>query len=196
MKVKKIKLKISLFLAMMLIFCLAGSSFIYASDTQSGTGSTGITGFINNIIDAVESFVGNIKSLFVNNDTAPIEENGESDNGEDPEDAGSGEVEDTDNGHNFGEEISLIAQVLRTEEATVGQLVDKATSIHLEVLAEVCGKVPEAAKSAISGAMENSMNGNGASQDALNKGDDSDKGKGRDNASDRGRQMRYNPSNR
>jgi hypothetical protein len=59
----------------------------------------------------------------------------------------------------FGEEISQIAQGLGKDTTTVEQLVGKATSIHLEILAEVLEKVPEQAKPAIEKAMEVSVKG-------------------------------------
>jgi len=53
----------------------------------------------------------------------------------------------------FGIEISEIAQGLGKGETTVDQLIARATSIYLDVLAEVYQKVPEQAKSAIEDAM-------------------------------------------
>jgi len=80
--------------------------------------------------------------------------------------AEKGEIEDMEEAigefeiqHRFGEEISQIAQGLGKDIATVEQLVGKATSIHLEVLAEVYEKVPESAKPAIEKAMEVSVKG-------------------------------------
>ena len=49
----------------------------------------------------------------------------------------------------FGEEISSLAQGLRTGATTVDQLVGRATSVHLEVLSEVLKRVPEQAKPAV-----------------------------------------------
>ena len=80
--------------------------------------------------------------------------------------AEAGETEDAEqavnefeNQHKFGEEISQIAQGLGKDTATVEQLVGKATSIHLEILAEVYEKVSEQAKPAIEKAMEVSAKG-------------------------------------
>jgi len=55
----------------------------------------------------------------------------------------------------FGEEISQIAQEIGLNISKVEELVAEATSIHLEVLAEVYDKVPEQAQPAIEGAMAN-----------------------------------------
>jgi len=57
----------------------------------------------------------------------------------------------------FGEEISAIAQGLGEGTTTVDELVARATSIHLEVLAEVYEKVPEQAKPAIGAIIEQAM---------------------------------------
>jgi len=67
----------------------------------------------------------------------------------------------------FGEEISQIAQGLGKDTTTVEQLVGKATSIHLKVLAEVYEKVPEQAKPAIEKAMEVSAKGHQEAVKAL-----------------------------
>jgi len=69
----------------------------------------------------------------------------------------------------FGEEISQIAQGLGKDTTTVEQLVAKATSIHLEVLAEVYGKVPEQAREAIERAMRVSVRGHERAVEALQK---------------------------
>lgn len=53
----------------------------------------------------------------------------------------------------FGAEISAIAQGLGKGETTVDQLIARATSIHLDILAEVYQKVPEQAKTGIEDAM-------------------------------------------
>lgn len=68
-------------------------------------------------------------------------------------------VKEFENQHKFGEEISEIAQGLGKDITIVEQLVGKATSIHLEVLAEVYERVPEEAKPAIEEAMEVSVKG-------------------------------------
>jgi len=77
-----------------------------------------------------------------------------------------GEIEETEeavkefeNQYKFGEEISQIAQGLGKDTATVEQLVGKATSVHLEILAKVYEKIPEQAKPAIEKAMEASVKG-------------------------------------
>ncbi len=67
----------------------------------------------------------------------------------------------------FGEEISQIAQGLGKDTTTVDQLVGEATSIHLEILAEVYEKVPEQAKSAIERAMGVSIKGHDRAVEAL-----------------------------
>lgn len=71
----------------------------------------------------------------------------------------------------FGEEISEIAQGLGKDITTVEQLVGKATSIHLEVLAEVYEKVPEQAKPAIEKAMEVSVKSHEKTVEALKEKD-------------------------
>jgi len=53
----------------------------------------------------------------------------------------------------FGAEISAIAQGLGKGETTVDQLITRATSIQLDVLAEIYEKVPEQAKTVIKDAM-------------------------------------------
>ena len=80
--------------------------------------------------------------------------------------AEKGETEDAEeavgefeNQHKFGEEISQIAQGLGKDITTVEQLVGRATSIHLEILAEIYERVPEQAKPAIEKAMEVSVKG-------------------------------------
>jgi hypothetical protein len=214
MNTRKIRAKISVFLIFMLIFLLPGSSLIYASDTESNSETGEHVGFASNLLEAVKSFVDNIKSLFGVDNVETTEEDGESEDEEEIKDEVEGE-EGPGNGHKFGEEISNIAQGLKTGDSTVDELVEKATSIHLQVLEEVYGKVPQAAEDAILRAMENSMKGNTTAKGALNKEDNSDngnedegeiedKGEGsspkagdRGNASERGRQMRNNnPSNR
>ena len=55
----------------------------------------------------------------------------------------------------FGEEISQIAQETGLNITEVEELVAEATSIHLEVLAEVYDKVPEQVQSTIEGVMAN-----------------------------------------
>jgi len=59
----------------------------------------------------------------------------------------------------FGEEIAQIAQGLGRDTTAVEKLVGRATSIHLEILAEVYERVPEQAKEAVEGAMEVSVKG-------------------------------------
>jgi len=73
-------------------------------------------------------------------------------NTEEVEDA----IDDTEKLFKFGEEISEIARGLG-KETTVEELVARATSVHLEVLAEVYEKAPEPAKPAIEKAIANSV---------------------------------------
>ncbi len=73
--------------------------------------------------------------------------------------------------YKFGEEISQIAQGLGKDTTTVEQLVGEATSIHLEVLADVYEKVPEQAKPAIENAMEVSAKGHQKAVEALKEKD-------------------------
>lgn len=72
-----------------------------------------------------------------------------------------------ENQHKFGEEISEIAKGLGKDTTTVEQLVGKATSIHLEILAEVYEKVPEEAKPAIEKTMEVSAKGHEEAVESL-----------------------------
>jgi len=76
-------------------------------------------------------------------------------------------IKEFENQYKFGEEISQIAQGLGKDITTVEQLVGKATSIHLEILAEVYEKVPEQAKEAIEKAMEVSAKGHQRAVEAL-----------------------------
>ena len=69
------------------------------------------------------------------------------------------EVKEFDKLANFGNEISQIAQSLGKDTTTIDQLVARATSRHLEVLAEIYEKVPDKAKAAIESAMEKSVKG-------------------------------------
>lgn len=78
-------------------------------------------------------------------------------------------VKEFENQHKFGEEISQIAQGLGKDITTVEQLIGKATSIHLEILAEVYEKVPEQAKPAIERAIEVSAKGHQRAIEALEK---------------------------
>jgi tetratricopeptide (TPR) repeat protein len=74
-----------------------------------------------------------------------------------------------ENFQKFGEEISQIAQQVGKDVAKVEELVGKATSIHLEVLAEVYEKVPEEAKESIEKAMEVSAKGHQRAMKSLKK---------------------------
>jgi len=69
----------------------------------------------------------------------------------------------------FGEEISAIAQGLGKDLTAINELVAKATSIHLEILAIVYEQVPEEAKEAIERAMEESAKGHEKAIEALEK---------------------------
>ncbi len=79
------------------------------------------------------------------------------------------EIEEFGKLANFGDEISQIAQGLGKETTTVDQLVAKATSYHLDVLAEVYEKVPENSKAAIERAMNKSAKGRETAVEALKK---------------------------
>lgn len=92
------------------------------------------------------------------------------------EKAEENEIEEVENAvkefeelNKFGEEISQIARGLGKDTTTVEQLVGKATSIHLEVLAKVYEKVPEQAKAAIERAMSVSVRGHERAVEALKK---------------------------
>ena len=76
-------------------------------------------------------------------------------------------ITEFENQHRFGEEISQIAQGLGKDTTTVEQLVGRATSIHLEILAEVYGKVPEQAKASIEEAMNISVEGHERAVESL-----------------------------
>ncbi len=78
-------------------------------------------------------------------------------------------VKEFENQYTFGEDISQIAQGLGKDITTVEQLVGKATSIHLGILAEVYEKVPEQAKPAIEKAMEVSVKGHEKAVESLKK---------------------------
>jgi len=66
-------------------------------------------------------------------------------------------LDDADKMFRFGEEISEIARGLGKDTTTVEQLVARATSAHLEVLAEIHEKVPEQARVSIENAIANSL---------------------------------------
>ena len=76
-------------------------------------------------------------------------------------------IKEFENFSKFGEEISAIAKGLGKDTTTVEQLVGKATSIHLEVLADVYERVPEKAKPAIEKAMEVLVKGHEKTVEAL-----------------------------
>jgi len=92
--------------------------------------------------------------------------------------AEEGETEDAEeaitefeNQHKFGEEISQIAQGLGKDITTVEQLVGRATSIHLEILAKIYEKVPEQARPAIEDAMKVSLKGHEKAVEVLKEQD-------------------------
>jgi hypothetical protein len=76
-------------------------------------------------------------------------------------------INDAEKLYGFGEEISDIARGLGKDTSTVDQLVAKATSVHLEVLAKVYEKVPEQAKPAIEDVMARSIAGHERAVEAL-----------------------------
>jgi tetratricopeptide (TPR) repeat protein len=78
-------------------------------------------------------------------------------------------TEEFEKQYKFGEEISEIAKGLGKDTTTVEQLVGRATSIHLEILADVYEKVPEEAKEAIEKAMAVSVKGHERAVEALKK---------------------------
>ncbi|MBI1998742.1 MAG: hypothetical protein HYS73_00185 [Parcubacteria group bacterium] len=67
----------------------------------------------------------------------------------------------------FGEEVSLIARNLRTGEATVDDVVKKATARHIEVLERVREKAPEAAQQGLENALQNAERVRALRADAL-----------------------------
>ena len=66
-------------------------------------------------------------------------------------------IEDAEKLRRFGEEISEIARGLSDNTTTVDELVARATSVHLEVMAQVHDKVPEPDREAIENAMANAL---------------------------------------
>ena len=66
-------------------------------------------------------------------------------------------LEDSEKLSRFGEEISEIARGLSDNTTTVDELVARATSVHLKVMAQIHDKVPEPAREAIENAMANSL---------------------------------------
>jgi len=88
---------------------------------------------------------------------------------EDDAEAAEEALEEFEEMARFGEEISQIAQGLGKGVATVEELVARATSIHLEVLAKVREQVPEPAKAAIDRAMQESARGSERAREALEK---------------------------
>lgn len=78
-------------------------------------------------------------------------------------------VEDFDKLNTLGQEISQIAQGLGKDTTTVEQLLGKATSYHLDVLAQVYEKVPDSAKLGIERAMANSVKGHEQIVNSLKK---------------------------
>lgn len=67
----------------------------------------------------------------------------------------------------FGEEVSLIARKLRTDEATVDDVVKKATARHIEVLERVRENAPEAAQQGLQNALQNAERVRALRTDAL-----------------------------
>ena len=66
-------------------------------------------------------------------------------------------IEDAEKLRRFGQEISEIARGLSDNTTTVDELVARATSVHLEVMAQVHDKVPEPDREAIENAMANAL---------------------------------------
>lgn len=67
----------------------------------------------------------------------------------------------------FGEEVLLIARKLRTGEATVDDVVKKATARHIEVLERVRENAPEAAQQGLQNALQNAERVRALRTDAL-----------------------------
>jgi hypothetical protein len=76
-------------------------------------------------------------------------------------------LDDTEKLFKFGEEISQIARELGKDTTIIEELVAKATSIQLEVLAAAYEKVPEQAKTAIERVMATSVSGHERAIEAL-----------------------------
>jgi len=81
-------------------------------------------------------------------------------------DNASGEVDealnDAEEMYRFGEEISEIARGLGKDTTTVEELVAKATSNHIQVLAEVSEKVPEQGREGVENALANALSNRAA----------------------------------
>lgn len=75
--------------------------------------------------------------------------------GEDSEEEVNDALEEFGEYAEFGQEISSLAQGLETGTSTVEELVDRATSRHLEILQQVQLRVPEEAQEGIQRAIEN-----------------------------------------
>ena len=69
--------------------------------------------------------------------------------------------------HELGGEISQIAKELGKDITSAEQLVEKATSIHLEILADIYEKVPETTKSIIEEAIKISVKGHEQALESL-----------------------------
>ncbi len=106
-------------------------------------------------LDTIENRLDRVRAKASDNNTEEVEE----------------ALADTDTLFRFGEEISEIARGLGQDTTTVEELVAKATSVHLEVLAEVYEKVPEQAQTAIENTIANSLRNRERVVEALrNKG--------------------------
>jgi len=68
-----------------------------------------------------------------------------------------GAIEEAEKMRRFGEEISEIARGLSDNTTAVDELVARATTVHLEVLAQIHEKVPESSKEAIENAIVNTL---------------------------------------
>lgn len=79
------------------------------------------------------------------------------------------ETEELQNQHQFGEEISNIAQQIGKDQTKVQQLVATATTRHLKVLNEVLNKVPEQAQPGIESAIRVSKQGRERAMETLRK---------------------------
>jgi hypothetical protein len=175
MNKKNIKIKIALVLVLTMLFWVIGPGLIFASEDglESNDDPLQTSGFFGKLLGFFQAFFGSLKSIFITDGLVVLseEENGkgfqETDLQEDKSKKGdkdkiekSVDKEKKDEqGGKFGEKISGLAQGLKTGETSVDELVEAATSIHLEVLEEVLGKVPEQAKAAIENAKENSKKG-------------------------------------
>lgn len=188
---KKFSSKISLFLVLTLLFWTVGAGMIYADDDISDHNDQGpgAQGFFGPFMEMFRSLWESLKSIFIESDALddpqdsqeivqdeemqkPVPRNKKERSENNDMDQAEKETEQK---YNFGEEISRLAQGLETRETSVDELVEAATSIHLQVLDDVSQKVPAQAKAAIANAKEKSQRGIENAKKALSDEDEDGK---------------------